>query len=219
MASMKHRYLGLLIFFPLCLAGRSPLAADTKSSVYGPPAPQGSAFVRVLNLATGQSGLRLGVGAANFGPLRFAQASPYRPVAADIYVLRAAGRQATVTVRPGAYYTAAITDEGIRFLEDPPHTDPARAQIFLYNFSSIPELALKTADGRTTVVGPVRSGDSGVVAVNPIRIRFAVYRGEARIGLIEDLGLARGESYSVFAGGRGSDILLFSARAEVLVEP
>jgi alginate O-acetyltransferase complex protein AlgF len=159
------------------------------------------------------------VGAALFGPLQFGQVSPYRPVVADIYVLRAVGKQATIVARPGVYYTAAITNEALYFLEDQTHLDPSRAQLFLYNFSDLPDLTLKTADGKTQVIGPVWPGGSGTVAVNPIRIRFGVFSRGTLIRQVEDLGLARGASFSVFVASKGSAIRVLSARAEVALEP
>jgi alginate O-acetyltransferase complex protein AlgF len=214
---MSRHFLRVL---PLLLvAVWPPQAADTQQSVYGPPAPENAAFVRILHAAAGQSGLRLGIGAALFGPLEFGQVSPYRPVAADIYIVRAAGKQVTVTAQPGVYYTVAVTKEAIFFLEDRTHLDPSRAQLYLYNFSFLPDLALKTADGKTQVIGPVRPGGSGTVAVNPIRVRFGVFSRGTLIGEVADLGLDRGASYSVFVTGQGSGITVFWAQAEVALEP
>jgi hypothetical protein len=219
MATKNLRQLFLRVFPLLLLTIGLPRAADAQKSVYGPLAPENAAFVRILHVAAGQSELRMSVGAALFGPLKFGQVSPYRSVVADIYIVRALGKQATVVARPGVYYTVAVANGAIFFLEDQTHLDPSRAQLFLYNFSSLSDLTLKTADGTTQVLGPVRPGGSGTVAVNPIRVRFAVFSQGKPMREIEDLGLARGASYSVFVAGQGSGITVFSARAEVVLEP
>jgi hypothetical protein len=209
-----------LLAFPLIvLAAWQPRAGYAQQSVYGPPAPENSAFVRVLHADAGQPELHMAIGAVTFGPLKLGQVSPYRPVVADIYILHTAGKQATVVARPGLYYTVAVTNEAVFFLDDQTHLDPSRAQLFLYNLSSLPDLTLKTADGKTLVIGPVRPGSSGNVAVNPIRVRFGVFSRGTSIAEVEDLGLSRSASYSVFVTGQGSDITVFSAQAEVVLEP
>jgi alginate O-acetyltransferase complex protein AlgF len=193
---------------PLPAAGRS---------VYGPEAPGDSAFVRVVNASAGSLPLESELGSTRFGALAFAQVSPYRPVAPDIYVFAAGSLEQEVIPGSGRYYTIAVLPDAVVVLEDPSHTDPARAQLFLYNLSTLPRVDLATADGKTTVVANVKPGASGMAVVNAISARLAVRSAGALLKAVGDLGLSRGSSFSVFVLG-GSSPAVVTQRATVQVE-
>jgi alginate O-acetyltransferase complex protein AlgF len=192
-----------------------PLGAAPQS-VYGPSAPGDSAFVRLLNLLP--DALRVSLGATRIGPVGSAAISAYEPVVPDIYVVRAGGEEREVVPKSGTYLTIACTSKGIILFDDPPHTNPARAQVFLYNLTSIASLDLKTADGKTAVVAGVKEGESGQVVVNAVTVSLAVYNGAALVKAVGSLALQRGSSYSVFAMGDAARVSLLAAKADVKVE-
>jgi len=194
-----------------------PLAAANKS-VYGPEVPGDSAFVRIVNAASGAAKLSAELGATSWEPLGFAEASVYRPVTPDIYSFSAGGREVEVIPGSGRYYTIAVLPNDIVVLEDPTHTDPARAQLFLYNFSSLPRVELATADGKTTVIAAVRQNASGLAVVNAVAARLAVKSGGVLVKAIGDLGLARGSSFSVFVLGDAGSPAVFTLKAAVKAE-
>jgi alginate O-acetyltransferase complex protein AlgF len=194
-----------------------PLAAANKS-VYGPEVPGDSAFVRIVNAASGAAKLSAELGATTWEPLGFAEASPYRPVTPDIYSFSVDGREVEIIPGSGRYYTIAVLPKDIVVLEDPAHTDPARAQIFLYNFSSLPRVELATADGKTTVIAAVRQNASGLAVVNAVAAKLAVRSGGAQVKGIGDLGLARGSSFSVFVLGDAGSPFVFTLKAAVKAE-
>jgi alginate O-acetyltransferase complex protein AlgF len=203
----------------VCLAALLPPAAaraDTRS-VYGPEVPGNSAFARFVNAIPGSSAEGFELGATSFDPLKYAAVSPYKPVTPDIYQISAAGHDLEIIPRSGIYYTIVCSPQAITVLEDPAHVDPARAQVFLYNLSSVPSLDLKTADGKTGVILGVRPGASGVKVVNAVPVPLAVWNAGARVASVGDLGLARGSSFSVFAIG-GEKPLVFAVKATVAAE-
>jgi len=199
------------------VAASTPLCAVNRS-VYGPEVPGDSAFVRILNAVPGSSPLGVELGATTFDPLACAQASPYRAVTPDIYLFSADGKELEIIPLSGRYYTVAVLPAAIVVLEDPAHTDPARAQLFLYNFSSLSRVDLTTADGKTTVIGGVRPNASGLAVVNAVAAKLAVRSGGAQVKAIGDIGLARGSSFSVFVLGEGSSTTVFTLKAAVQVE-
>ncbi len=201
----------------LALLVAAPVFSDTRS-VYGPEIPGDAAFVRIVNAAPGSSPLQAELGATAFDPLPYAQVSPYRAVTPDIYLFSAFDQELEIIPMSGRYYTVAVLPEAIVVLEDPAHTDPARAQLFLYNLSSLPRIDLATADGKTRVISDVRSRSSGLAIVNAVAASLAVTSGGARVKLVGDLGLARGSSFSVFVLGGGSATVVFTAKARVQVE-
>ncbi|MCX7039326.1 MAG: alginate O-acetyltransferase AlgF [Spirochaetes bacterium] len=201
----------------LAILVAAPICAGTRS-VYGPEVPGDAAFVRIVNGVPGSTPLASELGATLFDPLAYAEVSPYRAVTPDIYLFSAAGEEQEIIPLSGRYYTVAVLPGAVVVLEDPAHTDPARAQLFLYNFSSLPSADLATADGKTRVIATVLPRSSGLAVVNAVAASLAVTSGGARVKLIGDLGLARGSSFSVFVLGGGSAAVVFTAKARVQVE-
>jgi alginate O-acetyltransferase complex protein AlgF len=200
----------------LLIATSSVNAANR--SVYGPEVPGDSAFVRIVNADPGSAPLNAELGATSFTSLGYAQASPYKAVTPDIYLFSANEKELEVIPMSGRYYTVAILPAAIVVLEDPAHTDPARAQLFLYNFSSLPRVDLTTADGKTTVIGGIRPNASGLAVVNAVAARLAIRTGGAVVKSLGDLGLARGASFSTFVVGSASSPAVFTLKAAVQVE-
>ncbi len=201
----------------IALGISAPLAA-APGSVYGPSAPGDSAFVRVINALPTVSSLRLDLGATRFQDIAYASVSAYRPVVPDVYLVRVGGMELEVIAKTRTYYTVACTASGILLFEDATHTDPARAQIFLYNLTSLDPLDLKTADGKTAVIKAVRPQTSDLKVVNAVNVSLAVFSGAARIGAPTSLALKRGSSFSVFVVGDPRKPTVLAAKAEVKVE-
>ena len=193
-------------------------AFSGQGSVYGPSAPGDSAFVRVVNAAPGAQSLVVSLGATRFDALKYAEVSPYRPVIPDIYLVRAFGNQMELVAKTKTYFTIVCTSKSILILEDATHVDPARAQIFLYNLSSVPSLDLKSSDGKTILIAGVKSGSSSVKVVNAVAASLAVFAGSSRVKQLGDLGLARGSSFSVFAFGDAASPTVLVVKAEVRVK-
>ncbi len=193
-----------------CLLGTRLLAgADT---LYGTQAPKDAAFVRVFRAVEG--GGPLEVGARRFDPPR-GGVTPYRPVLPDIYLVRAGGQELELIPRVRRYYTLVLTAEGPRVFEDVEHTDPARAQLVLYNLLPRERVELKTADGLTPVIAAVGPGEAGRVIVNPVPVQLGVFGAAGPAVTLGDPGLRRGASYSVFVFPGGSGPQALCARAEL----
>ncbi|HET6486349.1 MAG TPA: alginate O-acetyltransferase AlgF [Spirochaetia bacterium] len=206
----------LFVAAVLAFGVTSSLAA-APGSVYGPSAPGDSAFVRVVNALKSVPSLRADLGATRFQDVSYGAASAYLPVAPDVYLVRVAGLELEVIAKTRTYYTVAFTSGGILLFEDATHTDPARAQLFLYNLTSIDPIDLKTSDGKTTVIKGVRPGTSGVKVVNAVSATLAVYSGGTRVGAPAVLALKRGSSFGVFVLGESARPTVFSVQAEVKV--
>ncbi len=207
---MNRRVLLLLC----CLPGAGlltglPAGADT---LYGTQAPKDAAFVRVFRAVEGAGPLE--VGARSFAPPP-GGVTPYRPVLPDIYLVRAGDQELELIPQVKRYYTLALTAEGLRVFEDVEHTDPARAQLVLYNLLPKGKVELKTADGRTPVIGAVGPGEAGRVNVNPVTVELGVFGAGGPALLLGDPGLRRGASYSVFVFQGGSGPRGVLAKAEL----
>jgi len=204
---MKCRGILLILVLLAAFAG-----ADT---LYGTRAPKDAAFVRVFRAVEG--GGPVEVGARRFDPPR-GGVTPYRPVLPDIYLLSAGGQELELIPRVGRYYTLALTAEGWRIFEDVEHTDPARAQVVLYDLLPGERVELRTEDGRTGVVAAVGPGEAGRVNVNPVPVRLGAFGSAGKLAAIGDPGLRRGASYSVFVFPGRSAVEALCARAELAQE-
>jgi hypothetical protein len=199
----------LVLAILCCLLGAGlPAGADT---LYGTQAPKDAAFVRFFRAVAGDP---LEVGARRFDPPPGA-VTPYRPVVPDIYLLRSGSQELELIPQVRRYYTLALTAEGLSLFEDVEHTDPARAQLVLYNLLPRESVELKTADGRATVIAAVGPGKAGRLNVNPVPVRLGVFGAGGPLAVLGDPGLRRGASYSVFVfqGGSGPEVLC--AKAEL----
>jgi hypothetical protein len=203
---MKHR--GIAPAILLCLLAAGSAGADT---LYGTQAPKDAAFVRVFRAVEGGP---VQVGARRFDPPR-GGVTPYRPVLPDIYLLRIGGQELELIPKVRHYYTLALTAAGLSVFEDVEHTDPARAQLVLYDLLPEQEVELKTEDGRTVVVAAVGPGEAGRVNVNPVPVRLGVFGRTGPLLAIGDPGLRRGASYSVFVFPGGPAPQVLCAKAEL----
>ncbi len=184
-------------------------AAD---SLYGTQAPKDAAFVRFFRASENTEPLELG--SKRFDP-PVGGVTPYRPVLQDIYLLESGGQEMELIPKIGRYYTVAAIGQRILVFDDVEHTDPARAQVVLYNLLPAARVELKTADGRTSVITGVRPGEAGRVNVNAVPVKLGVFGSEEPLGQPGDPGLKRGASYSVFVFESGSGPRVVWAKAEL----
>ena len=184
-------------------------AAD---SLYGAEAPKDAAFVRFFRATENTEPLELG--SKRFDP-PVGGVTPYRPVLPDIYLLDSGGQETELIPKIGRYYTVVAVGQRILVFEDAEHTDPARAQLVVYNLLPAKRIELKTADGRTSVIAGVGPGEAGRVNVNAVPVKLGVFGSEEPLGLPGDPGLKRGASYSVFVFESGSGPRVVWAKAEL----
>lgn len=191
---------------------------EAQDGLYGAAAPRDAAFVRVMHVADADPLTDLWVGARRFSLVEPHSVTAYRPAGTGIFQIMVGGKSDELIARAGEYYTVLYSDQGLSVLHDTAHTRPDRSQLVLYNVSGLRPLELRTADGETPVITGVEPGRSGVTAVNPIRIEFALYHQGAMVALVGDPGLERGQSYSIVLVESGDTIRTIVQRAEIELE-
>ncbi|MFN2312341.1 MAG: alginate O-acetyltransferase AlgF [Spirochaetia bacterium] len=184
------------LLFGLILAPAASFAQN--GSLYGEGAPEDAGYVRVFNNRSGGAVSSLWVGATEFQNLPKGESSAYRPVTPEIHMVYLNDAFEELIAREGAYYTIVLQDDGLSVHVDPTHRRADLAQILVYNLDVAGTVALKSADGATTVVDGVMSGEAGAVAVNPVAVELAVFVGDQMQAVLGDIGLERGQSYAVF---------------------
>jgi hypothetical protein len=205
----------LFLGFLLVAAGA---AAQTDTGVYGPAAPENAGFVRVLNADGGRDTVELPIGPRRFGPVSYGEVSPYRPLRAGISLLRHGGAQAELIVRPDSYTTVVVTADDIVTIADERHTDPARAQLVLYNIADRGPLDLVVAPDGAVVFEDVGRREAARRSVNAVSVNLAVRAPDGIIDRIDGLRLTRGDSFGIFVIGDGAGTTAYVHPAEVVVD-
>jgi alginate O-acetyltransferase complex protein AlgF len=177
----------------------TPAAADD-AALYGPEAPPGSAFIRVLN-ASGQAELSAQAGGVAIDEVPAWSVSDFEYLPPGAITVSAGDASTQATLQPSRFYTAVVDDHGVRLLDNEGYDNKLKALIILYNLTDGSDLSLRTTDGSTTIVDAVDSYAHGSRQVNAARARLAVFAGDQSVAETQTLNLSRGKAFSVFAVG------------------
>lgn len=189
------------MFTPLLLAtlGGAALAESPEQALYAPAPPNGSAFVRVVN--TGGAA-PLQVAGRPIGPLEAGTTSAYLVAMAGEREVKLGTASVKFTAEAGYFYTLAPRDGQLVLQADPVNRNLAKANITLYNFTELPSLSLRTADGATVLVDAVAPFAQGSRAVNAISVDLAVFADGAALHALPGLKLESGNAYSAVVIGK-----------------
>lgn len=182
--------------------GSSPAQADD-AALYGPDAPPNSAFVRIVN-ASANPDLDAQVGDKQIDGVAAWSVSEFEFLPAGAQQISAGSAQQSAQLQADHFYTAVVDGDRIHLFDNSAYANRLKALVILYNLTDKDELTLRTSDGGTTVVEPVKREDFGLRQVNAARARLAVFAGDARIAETPALAMVRGKAYSVFAIGPAS---------------
>lgn len=183
--------------------------------LYGESAPEDAACVRLFNASETSGPFKIDLGTTRLKTKGFTDISAYRPVRPDIYQVKIGELQQEVVAGVGKYYTLVYLPDSLIVFDDPAHTDPARAQLFLYNLTYMSNLTLMTADGQTVVVDAVAPRESKDAKVNAMPITFALFQGGDLLQTLPELALKRGQSYSIFVMHEGDGVRAVVVQAVV----
>lgn len=194
------------------------LASTQGNGLYGPDMPTDVAFVRIIHADASIGEVETQIGPTTSARLAPLELTDYYPVAEGPLEISIGEDRLEFEALLGGFYSAVWFAGDWLLLEDEPHTDPARAQLALYNLSSLDTLDLKTADADTDVITGVASGSSGQVVVNVAEVDFGVfYQGELQ-ATIEEPTLARGEAYSIIVFGQAVELDVRYVQADIVQE-
>lgn len=181
----------------------APAATAGDDALYGPEAPPGSAFIRIFN-ASDQADLPVQVGSKPVPDVEAWKVSDFEFLPPGAHQLSAGAVSQSVTLQPNRFYTAVVTSEGVRLLDNQPYKNRLKALVILYNLTDADAVSLRTNDGRTAVIDAVAADASGTREVNPARVPLALFNGEQRVADAPGMSFTRGKAYSLFAVGSAS---------------
>lgn len=196
MKSYRKFLLQLFVLVLTVAAGKAAFAGQDEG-LYDEVPPEGSAFVRFIDAQLDEDEWFPVVNGKKRDGVRFGGVKPYGVVAHGKVAVELAGATLDFDAEAGGYYTVILQNKALRVVKDPKATDDLKAQILVYNLTGRDDVSLKTADGKVSVVGPVKAGEMAERAVNPIKVSFAVYAGEEKYADLNDWPLERQESYVV----------------------
>lgn len=191
-----NKRIGLGLGMALGLISVTALAQD--GSLYAPPPPADAAAVRALTLIPGAPT------AVQVGPVKLqataGSPSGYRHVKQGQVPVKGGGQGAAKPFAAGRYYSIVAGNFGREKFKI--YTDPkpslSKATIVFYNLSALDQVSLKTADGKITLQQNVAHGASVSREVNPLRVGFAVFQGNKKLGTVAPVQLRRGATLGVF---------------------
>lgn len=169
------------------------------AALYGPVAPPGSAFVRMVN-ASDAAGVDARVGNESLSGLAPWEVSEFVFVPAGPHTLDIGARKLPAVLQAGHYYTAVARAAGVTLFDNARYSNRTRALIVLYNLTP-QAVSLRTADGRAVVVADVAAQQFGLREVNPARVTLAVFAGDTQLAVAPPLGFVRGKAHSLFVVG------------------
>ncbi|CAD5107304.1 alginate O-acetyltransferase AlgF [Zestomonas carbonaria] len=178
----------------LLLAPLAAQAQDGNAALYGPVAPAGSAYVRVLNLSGAPAEVLLS-GKASAQKVNAGQLGAYVFIAPGNRKITVNQTSQDANLQGNSAYTLVYDGSSLQSIVDPYSDDPKKALVAFYNLTDQP-LALKTQDGKHAIVDNVAKNHSGVRPVNEIKIGFAAFNGEQSVARFDEQFLKKGRSYS-----------------------
>lgn len=171
---------GLLIitFASLVLAISALLLAPTaqadEAALYD-KAPEGSAFVRLIN-ATGAP-LSVKIGDKQLKAAEHCQASDYIYLAQGKYKIDSAAAQWQGDLKQDKAYTLVVSNNGTTAYEQELFRDARKGLLAVYNLSSQP-LSVITTRGNKPVFPNMPAKDYNARKVNPIKIQLSIRASE-----------------------------------------
>lgn len=187
----------LKTFPTACLVAALAASAGAQDAgLYGKAADPNASFVRVVAFDQ-QSATIAG------RPVSPGQGvSPYVNVDPGSVEVSSGGKNAVVEVEPGKYYTMTIGADGERLFTDIVKSDPAKAQLYLYNLSDIPNVDLFVPAAKALALKGVAAGQSKDVALKaPLSLAFQAQKDGTAVASIDAIDIKRKAGYSIVITG------------------
>src|SRR5690554_2722762 len=181
MSFRDYRWLGVAL---LLLLSQWAQAQDGNADLYDGVAPADAVFVRVFNLSSTAIGFNVSgkqreqrVAAGQLGGYRFTTPGPLK-ISVD-------GNALDTNMTAGTAATVLYRDGQLLLLDDLFISEPRKAQVGFYNLTDQP-VALKTRDGQHAVVDTLGPNETGMRAVNELKIGFSAYAEDRELAQFDE---------------------------------
>ncbi|MDX1456348.1 MAG: alginate O-acetyltransferase AlgF [Marinobacter sp.] len=191
-------YLKTAFFYLFCVL--IPVAAQAgEDALYAAEAPDGAAFIRVVNADASGSIPEASIGGKVIEDIDPLETSPYIYLPEGTYALTVQGQSASVNMRKDSFYTAVVLDSGeLQILEDATFDNPRKALVSFYNLTGNGDVALKTADGKVAIVESVGPLATANRELNAVKVALGAFSSGQALAKSAPVDLQRGKVFSFF---------------------
>lgn len=192
-----RKFIFIAIFCVIAIGQKA--YSDTDEGLYDPVAPEGSAFVRFVNMGEGISSIS--ANNKKYDKINKYSASPYYVVPEGNISFVFNNNSLQKNIKAGSYYTISNADK-IVIVKDIVNQNRAKATLDFYNYQSDSMATLKAKNGSITVLENVLSGEMKSRDINPVKIDLSIKSDKSLDDLVvEPFIMERGNNYSVFYNG------------------
>lgn len=90
--------------------------------------------------------------------VKFGGVKPYSVIAPGKIAVEMGSFKTEFDAEAKGRYTVILQNKALRVEKDPMATNELKAHIVVYNLTDLDDIAIKTADGKINVVGPIKAG-------------------------------------------------------------
>lgn len=169
-------------------------------ALYAAAPPPGSTFIRVSN-GTAVAGVPARIGTQPLPALPAYTASNYVFLSPGPTEVEIGGASQTFDFKADHYYTVAHTADGTKLFELKGFTSQLKSMVVLFNLLPDTTLALKTADGKTTVFADVGPYSAVQREINPLTVKLALFDGDRKLADVPEKSFERGQPSTLVITG------------------
>ncbi|MBW7470394.1 alginate O-acetyltransferase AlgF [Marinobacter sp. M216] len=200
MSVNEHRSLVVRIWAAALIYLLCAIPAQAEDALYAADAPDGVAFIRVLNAGSSGELESASAGGKRWDEIAPLEVSPYLYLPPGSHSISAGGASATVDLQKDQFYTAVVLPDGrLEVLKDRAFENPRKALVSFYNLTDSGGVSLKTADGKVAVIENLGSLEVADREINAVKLAFGAFEGSQVFGTSDPMSLQRGRVYSFFA--------------------
>lgn len=176
------------------------MAQAGEDALYAAEAPDGAAFIRVVNADASGALAEATVGDKVIKEVSPLEASPYIYLPEGSYQVKVDGQQMTVDMKKDEFYTLVVLDSGeTKLMKDVAFDNPRKALLSFYNLTGTGGVTLKTSDGKVDVIEAVDSLAVANREINAVSIALGAFQSNKALATSSEVNLQRGKVFSVFA--------------------
>jgi len=199
MITRQKKIIGLLFFI---IMSSHVTAKDANNALYDPVAPDGSAFIRAINVSSGYITVKLSsknesqkISSKSIGGYLF---TPEGNITIDIN-----GVKKDVTLKENDIISLVFNNNSITSIHDTPFKNKRKARANFYNLTD-KKLSLKTSDGKHQLIDPITKSHRSHRDINGIKVKLSAFDESKKLIDFDKLLFKKGRSYSFVVYREGS---------------
>jgi alginate O-acetyltransferase complex protein AlgF len=209
-ASLKTAFIMLI-----CLAIPA-LAQAGEDALYAAEAPDGAAFIRVVNASVSGSLPEVRIGDKSIRDVQPVTASSYIYLPEGTYKITVGKKTEPLAMEKDQFYTAVVLSSGeLKILKDKAFQNPRKALISFYNLTDSNGISLKTSDGKVSVIDPVEALSEASREINAVKVTLGAFSDGETVAQAAPVSLQRGKVFSFFVIDTGGSPRLIVAENRV----